>query len=446
VILRLAFAVFPIGVDEEDVVAPTGTFLAHDEDAGGNPCPVEQARRQADHGVEIALVDDVPARLALLAAPEQHAVRHHRRHAAVALEHGQHVLNEHQIRLLALLGHEDLEALRPVHPLADVVLAERRVGEDAIEPHELAVLAPVLRGPDRILLPDVGRLDVVEDHVHLADGPGGADLLLARQNDVARVAAGVADVVACLDQHAARPGGRVVDRHAGLRVDDLDHGADDLGRGVELAGLLAGAVGEILDQVFVGGTEQVRELEVLVLERDLLEGLDEVDQRFVVERALADLPVEVDVLEHVLEYVLVVALELAERLVEGVADVLLEMTDRLPARHRRHVEGVAVAVLRRSGDSVLGHAPALQALDDPLALLIEEVTAALQEQDAEDVFLVLGRVHVAAQLVAGLEEEGGELCEGELLHGDDSSFPVFAGAARSRSPDAVRSIGKPTFR
>ena len=42
-----------------------------------------------------------------------------------------------------------------------------------------------------------------------------------------------------------------------------DHDAHHVGRGVELAGLLAGGVGEVLDQPLVGGAEQVGELEVL---------------------------------------------------------------------------------------------------------------------------------------------------------------------------------------
>ena len=45
---------------------------------------------------------------------------------------------------------------------------------------------------------------------------------------------------------------------------ELDEQAHDLAGGIELATLLAGAVGEELDEVFVGGAEQVGELEVVV--------------------------------------------------------------------------------------------------------------------------------------------------------------------------------------
>lgn len=174
----------------------------------------------------------------------------------------------------------------------------------------------MLRAAEGVFLPDVGVRDTVQEHVHLADGPGGADALLAIEREVARVAADLADVVASLDQHTARPTGWVVDAHARLWLDHLDQRKHDVGGGVELAGLLSGRVGEELDQVFVGRAEQVRELEVLVAQRDLLEVMDEVRQRVVVEGALADLAVEVDVLEHVLQRVDVRVLQRFECLVE----------------------------------------------------------------------------------------------------------------------------------
>ena len=52
------------------------------------------------------------------------------------------------------------------------------------------------------------------------------------------------------------------------------------------------------------GAEQVRDLEVIVAQRNLFEVLNEVRQRIVVERALADLAVEVDMLKHVLKRII----------------------------------------------------------------------------------------------------------------------------------------------
>jgi hypothetical protein len=51
-----------------------------------------------------------------------------------------------------------------------------------------------------------------------------------------------------------------------------------------------------------------------------------------------------------------------------------------------------------------------------LTLLIKEIAHPFQEEHAEDVFLVLGRIHVSAQVVAGAEEQAGQLAEGEFGH------------------------------
>ena len=56
-------------------------------------------------------------------------------------------------------------------------------------------------------------------------------------------------------------------------------------------------------------------------------------------------------------------------------------------------------------------------LAELLALAVELVGEPLQEQHSEDEFLELGGVHLAAQDVGGLEEEGFELGEGDLLLG-----------------------------
>ena len=101
-------------VDEQDVVTLLGTILIQHQDAGRDARAVEQVTGQADDGLEIPPVDEVLACLALFSTPEQHAVRHHGGHAAIALEHGQHVLNKHQVGLLALLWHPDVKAARVV--------------------------------------------------------------------------------------------------------------------------------------------------------------------------------------------------------------------------------------------------------------------------------------------------------------------------------------------
>ena len=140
------------------------------------------------------------------------------------------------------------------------------------------------------------------------------------------------------------------------------------------------------------------------------------DERVVVERALADLAVEVDALEHVLQRVDVGVFEGFQRLVERGADVGLEVADLRPAGLLGDEEGVLVRVGELRRDDGVGHALGLEVLGELLALLIEQVAQPLQEEHAEDVFLVLRGIHVAAQVVAGAEQEAGELAEGELGH------------------------------
>ena len=82
----------------------------------------------------------------------------------------------------------------------------------------------------------------------------------------------------------------------------------------------------------------------------LVEVLDELDQRAVVERPLADLAVEVDALENVLEGVGVGVLDGGERLVQPGADRRLQVGD---AEVAALVVGVAPAGLVRHEEVVL---------------------------------------------------------------------------------------------
>ena len=74
------------------------------------------------------------ADLLLLAAPEQDAVRHDDCPAPAALQRGQHMLDEHQVSLLARLRRHPVNEPLPVLALGSlVVLGERRIGDHAVE-------------------------------------------------------------------------------------------------------------------------------------------------------------------------------------------------------------------------------------------------------------------------------------------------------------------------
>ena len=88
------------------------------------------------------------------------------------------------------------------------------------------------------------------------------------------------------DEEAAGTGGGVINLHAGLRLQHAGHDGADLGRGVELAGALAAALGKLADEVFVALADDVG-LDVVEPEALGADGLDEVGEAVVVEVALA---------------------------------------------------------------------------------------------------------------------------------------------------------------
>jgi membrane-associated protease RseP (regulator of RpoE activity) len=117
----------------------------------------------------------------------------------------------------------------------------------------------------------------VQEQVHAGDGRGGEILLLAEElaPQALYVTVLFLHVLDSGEQHAAGTAGRVVDGLAFAWVEHLDHQAHHAARGIELAGLLVGGVGEFLDQVFVGIADQVR-LDVLITKGQPREMLDQI--------------------------------------------------------------------------------------------------------------------------------------------------------------------------
>ncbi len=99
-----------------------GFVLVHDQNASRDAGAVEEAGRQADDGFDHVVIDEDFADELFLAAPEEHAVRHDGGHVTVGLEAGQHVLDEHEVGLLAGLRAPFTEAGGELHIGAAVVL------------------------------------------------------------------------------------------------------------------------------------------------------------------------------------------------------------------------------------------------------------------------------------------------------------------------------------
>jgi len=88
---------------------------------------------------------------------------------------------------------------------------------------------------------------------------------------------------------------------------------------------------------------------------------------------LADLAVEVDALEHVLQRVHIGVFERFERFVERRPDVGLQMANLRPVGFLRHKEGVLVRIGQLRRNETVGHALSSQVFAKLLAFLIEQI-------------------------------------------------------------------------
>jgi hypothetical protein len=258
---------------------------------------------------------------------------------------------------------------------------------------------------ERVALADVGVGDAVQNHVHAADRPGAAIQLLPKEAQILRVAAIFGHILLRLNQHAARTDGGVVDFHTLRWLDQVDQCAHHFGGRIELAALLARAVGKILDQILVGRAEQVGKLERAGVEWDGVEVLDERHQRAVVHRLLAHALVEVDTLEHILQRIRVALLDGGQRLVERAAHARLGVTHRLPARILRHKERVLVGVIEQRAAGGFGQSVPLQLARQRCTIHLELVIQMLEKEHPKDILLVLAGIHIAAQNIARLKEQ-----------------------------------------
>jgi hypothetical protein len=185
--------------------------------------------------------------------------------------------------------------------------------------------------------------------------------------------------------------------------DQLDH----LLRRVKLAALLAGVVGELLDQVFVGAPQQVGLGQVRVAQVHAREMLNQARQDVVAVAVVAQLAlvVVVDTREHAFQGLGVGVFQGRARLVQGLADVGRRLLQLGPAGLLRHEEIVLVGIFR------VGVAVALEGL----AFLLEAIRQALEEQQAQDVVLVVAGIDAAAKDVGRGPQVAFQLLAGELF-------------------------------
>ena len=229
-----------------------------------------------------------------------------------------------------------------------------------------------------------------QGEVHASEAPGGGVGLLAEHAEVAVAAAVFDEEALALDEHAAGAAGGVVDGAAG-GGEHGDEEADDGARGVELAAVFALGGGEAGEEVFVDAAEDVAAALFGVAEA-AEQAHELAEQRALEAGALVDLR------EHAGEGG-VVGLDRRHRVVDELAEAggLGAHGDGAPAGRGWDPE--------HAGGGVEGRVLAVVAgLVQLVAVAFEGVGDVLEEQQAEDDVLVLGGVHVAAQLVGGLPE------------------------------------------
>ena len=281
-----------------------------------------------------------------------------------------------------------LVALQELAP--PVAVVEGRIGEDVVG-LEVGV-AVVVEG---VAVGDLG-VDAADREVHLGEAPGRVVGLLAVDADVAELAGVGLDELLAADEHAARAAARVV--HAALVWGEhLDEDPDDVRRRVELAALLALGARELGEEVLVDTAEGVLRPVGRGSERDVADEVDELAEAGLVEAGPG-----VVLGQYALEG-WVVALDRGHRVVDEGADrglrgACLEMRPASLLRAPRRCWRPGT----RRGPR--GRRPLASVGLEFGVLRLERIADVLEEDQAQDDVLVLGRVHVVAQGVGGLPE------------------------------------------
>src|SRR5690625_7886096 len=91
------------------------------------------------------------------------------------------------------------------------------MGDDTIKPHQLAAF-DVLRIGKGVSVADIGAVDAVQDHVHLADRPSPSVGILAAKVEVERIAAVLLHVVRRLHQDTTGAQSWIDDARADIRL------------------------------------------------------------------------------------------------------------------------------------------------------------------------------------------------------------------------------------
>ena len=294
------------------------------QDGRGDAGAIEEVRCQSDHRLEEVLLQQPLANPPLRGAAEEHAVGHHDAEAAGTVQHRHHVLDEGQV---ALGLRRDPEAEAPVAVVlrhvpspfveaeradwqslgrtAAALLHSRASGPESCPPFSIRASGSPWRSVFILQMAQVPRFFSWPWSVRLHGLPPLRSMWWAHSMSM-----------------PPEPAVGSQMRIPSDRSKELDDELDDHPRGVELAALLAGVVGELLYEVLVGAAEQIGFRHAVVAEGDLGEVLDQPREHGVAVSGVPELAlvVVVDAGENAFQR-WVLFLERCTCLVQRLADV-----------------------------------------------------------------------------------------------------------------------------
>ena len=384
---------FP-GVDEEGFLAAVAALsvvlTSRDEpEADGDLGAVEELSGERNHAVDEVSLDEGFPDLSLAGLVRGHgAIREDEAGHSLRCKVVDEVLDPGEVRIPL---RRDAVLPADVVVLAEPVgVVEGRIGQDVVGPEVGVEWSAEGVG----VLGSEVCLDAPEGEVHDGEAAGGRVALLTVDADVAELAAVGFHEFLTLDEHASGAAGGVVDASL-VRGDHLDEEADDTGGGVELTAVLALGTGKLGEEVLEDSSEEVLGAAGGICE---LDGADDVDE--LAEAILVEVGAAVVLVQGALEAG-VVPFEGDHGVVDELADggELRIGLEEGPAGLFRDPEDIGGEVLVL----VLGIGPGVFALsgDELGMVLLEAVGDVLQKDEAEDDVLVLGRVHVVAELIGG---------------------------------------------
>ena len=239
---------------------------------------VEQLRRHSHDAIDQVSLDQLTANIALATAlARQRAISKHNARLTHRCEVVDNVLNPRKVGV-AIRWCAEL----PAHIVSELVCApvgevERWICQDKVR---LQCWVAVVEEGIGVILSEVG-LDATNSQVHLRHLPGCRVRVLTIDRDLVDIAGVALDKLCRLHKHTARAAARVIDTTC-VGLQDINKGLDNAGRGVKFARQLALSLGKLREAVFVGTTEDILRVAVLV-HLDIGEQIDHIAQAALVE-------------------------------------------------------------------------------------------------------------------------------------------------------------------